>query len=87
MSIPGRGKWAWDLYRLEPSLWDIMFHGDPYQHIEDPRQVLNAEPEEPPQLGVVPAPYIDPNVVDANADAVRGRVLHYLEVYDLVYGR
>ena len=89
MSIPGRGKWAWDRFRLEPTLWDLMYHGDPFQHIEDPRKAVavHSPREHTPQIGAPPVAYFDPGAIDVDEHSQNGRVQHDLEVYDLAFGR
>jgi hypothetical protein len=88
LSIPGRGKWAWDRFRLDPTLWDLMYHGDPFQHIVNPRDgAVHQLREEAPQIGEPLAPFFDPKAVQVNDQAQRGRVRHDLEVYELTFGR
>jgi hypothetical protein len=88
MSIPGRGKWAWERYRLEPTLWDLMYHGDPFQHIANPRAaVVRRFHEDAPQIGEPLAPFFAPKAVQVDNQAQRGRVRHDIEVYELTFGR
>ncbi|CBY10861.1 unnamed protein product [Oikopleura dioica] len=88
MSKPRDGQWAWNRFRNDPELWIQIYHGNPFEHLHDPRVADQNQPEPTTSLLGGPPPTLL-GTAEGNPDpaSVQDRVQHDSELYGLVFGR
>jgi hypothetical protein len=87
MTQPDRGRWAWGLFRDSDQLWEQIYHGDPRDHLVDPRQLDLRQLEEPALAAQKPVIF-DPTTAVAHDDQeILDRAEYDNELHGHAFGR
>ena len=83
-----RPNWAWELFPWSDSLWELQYHGDPLDHLLDPRRHDSAKIDEPePESSIVKPKKSNPVIGNAAVKPSLERMRYDERLYQLAFGR
>ncbi|CBY32456.1 unnamed protein product [Oikopleura dioica] len=81
------GEWAWELYPHEDNLWQLIFHGNPLDHLPDPRtKDKTGDPAAPVLLTQDEPDFVNPDVLTSNVHKSSTRIQFDTRLKQLIFG-